>query len=154
MASPENYATSQKSVHGQNRLQEYWERVTEGLQVSQLWGQMKADARSTYSFYAHDVDWELINKGKRWKRVFRIAWGFFQAMLMKLTPARRVLLLVACVLLIVHLQFGAGSRGVCIRSRRNRNGPDIPAACFGACRSRDHEARSGNRARDSALAGP
>jgi len=85
-------------------------RITEGLQVSQLWGQMKADARSTYSFYSHDVDWEAINQGKRWKRVLRAAWALFQAMLMKLTPARRVLLLIACVLLIFHLNFHFGGQ--------------------------------------------
>lgn len=88
-----------------NRVREYWEHVTEGMQVSQLWGQMKADARSTYSFYAHDVNWEAINQGKRWKRFLRAAWALFQAMLMKLTPARRVLLLIACVLLIFQPEF-------------------------------------------------
>ncbi|HEV2618168.1 MAG TPA: PP2C family protein-serine/threonine phosphatase [Candidatus Acidoferrales bacterium] len=89
-------------------MRDYWQRVTEGLAARQLWGQMKADARATYSFYSHDVDWEAINKVTRWKRGFRIAWALFQAMLMKLTPARRVLLLIACVLLIFHLQFRAG----------------------------------------------
>lgn len=93
-----------------NRIREYWEHVTDGLQVSQLWGQMKADARSTYSFYAHDVNWEAINQGKRWKRFLRAAWAIFQAMLMKLTPARRVLLLIACVLLIVQLNFHFGGQ--------------------------------------------
>ncbi|MFZ0464303.1 MAG: PP2C family protein-serine/threonine phosphatase [Candidatus Acidiferrales bacterium] len=93
-----------------NSLRDYWERVTDGLKVQQLWGQMKADARSTYSFYAHDVDWESINKSKRWKRWFRVAWALFQAMLMKLTPARRVLLLVACVFLILDFRFNFGGQ--------------------------------------------
>ncbi|HKF53735.1 MAG TPA: PP2C family protein-serine/threonine phosphatase, partial [Candidatus Acidoferrales bacterium] len=94
--------------HGQFR--DYWARVTEGLAVDQLWGQMKADARSTYSFYARDVDWDTINKGTRWKVGFRIAWAFFQAMLMKLTPARRVVLLIACVFVIVNFHFGFGDQ--------------------------------------------
>jgi len=90
-------------------LRNYWQRVTEGLAVQQLWGQMKADARVTYSFYSHDVDWEAMGTGRHWKRPFRIAWALFQAMLMKLTPARRVLLLIACVLLIVDLKFRFGN---------------------------------------------
>lgn len=77
--------------------------------MDQLWGQMKADARETYSFYARDVDWEAMGTGRRWKRPLRIAWALFQAMLMKLTPARRVLLLVACVLLIVHSNVRGGN---------------------------------------------
>ncbi|HEV2305862.1 MAG TPA: PP2C family protein-serine/threonine phosphatase [Candidatus Acidoferrales bacterium] len=111
MASPGTTYSAPPPNRGQkqNRFREYWERVTEGLQVDQLWGQMKADARSTYSFYAHDVDWESIKQGKRWKRVFRAVWALFQAMLMKLTPARRVLLLIACVLLIFQPEFRFGN---------------------------------------------
>jgi len=90
-------------------LRNYWQRVTEGLEIQQLWGQMKADARATYSFYSHDVDWEAMGTGKRWKRPFRIAWALFQAMLMKLTPARRVLLLLACVLLFFQMKFRWGN---------------------------------------------
>jgi len=90
-------------------LRNYWQSVTEGLEIQQLWGQMKADARATYSFYSHDVDWEAMSTGKRWKRPFRIAWALFQAMLMKLTPARRVLLLLACVLLFFQMKFRWGN---------------------------------------------
>lgn len=93
-----------------NQSQSYWSRVTEGMAIDQLWGQMKADARSTYSFYSRDVDWDSINKTERWKRGFRIAWAFFQAMLMKLTPARRVVLLIACILFLLDFDFRFGSR--------------------------------------------
>jgi phosphoserine phosphatase RsbU/P len=88
-----------------HRVRSFWQRVTEGRELDQLWGQMVADARATYSFYAHDVDWQAMEKGRTWKRPFRIAWALFVAMLMKLTPARRVLLLVACVLLFFQLKF-------------------------------------------------
>lgn len=92
-----------------NQFHEYWSRVTEGLAIDQLWGQMKADAQSTYSFYARDVDWQAMGTGRDWKRPLRIAWALFQAMLMKLTPARRVLLLIACVLLIIQPNFHFGN---------------------------------------------
>lgn len=109
MASPgTNYSAPQGKAPKQNRMKTYWESITEGLKVDQLWGQMKADAQSTYSFYSRDVDWESINKTNHWKRGFRIAWAFFQAMMMKLTPARRVLLLIAIVLLILNFHFHFG----------------------------------------------
>ncbi|HEV2298066.1 MAG TPA: PP2C family protein-serine/threonine phosphatase [Candidatus Acidoferrales bacterium] len=92
-----------------HRVRTFWQRVTEGRQLDQLWGQMKADARATYSFYAHDVDWEAMETGRRWKRPFRICWALFVAMLMKLTPARRVLLLIAIVLMIFHVNAQRGN---------------------------------------------
>ncbi|MHB8753863.1 MAG: PP2C family protein-serine/threonine phosphatase [Candidatus Acidiferrales bacterium] len=103
------YAPHGRRPHRRRPLRDYWQRVTEGLEIQQLWGQMKADARATYSFYSHDVDWEAMSTGKRWKRPFRIAWALFQAMLMKLTPARRVLLLLACVLLFFQMKFRWGN---------------------------------------------
>ncbi|MGH9709271.1 MAG: PP2C family protein-serine/threonine phosphatase, partial [Candidatus Acidiferrales bacterium] len=111
MASPETATSAPPNgePHRRRPILDYWQRVTEGLAIQQLWGQMKADARATYSFYSHDVDWDAMGRGRHWKRPFRIAWALFQAMLMKLTPARRVLLLIAFVLLIFHLQFRAGN---------------------------------------------
>ncbi|MHB8411398.1 MAG: PP2C family protein-serine/threonine phosphatase [Candidatus Acidiferrales bacterium] len=103
------YAPHGRRPQRRSALRNYWQRVTEGLEIQQLWGQMKADARATYSFYSHDVDWEAMSTGKRWKRLFRIAWALFQAMLMKLTPVRRVLLLLACVLLFFQMKFRWGN---------------------------------------------
>lgn len=104
------YSAPPKGEKKRHRVRAYWGRVTEGMQIEQLWGQMKADARSTYSFYARDVDWQAMQTGRSWKRPFRIAWALFQAMLMKLTPARRVLLLIACVLFILNFRFNFGDR--------------------------------------------
>ncbi|MGH9728978.1 MAG: PP2C family protein-serine/threonine phosphatase [Candidatus Acidiferrales bacterium] len=110
MASPgtTNSAPAGGRPHRRRPLRDYWQRVTEGLAIQQLWGQMKADARATYSFYSHDVDWDAIGKGRHWKRPFRIAWALFQAMLMKLTPVRRVLLLIACVSFFFNFKFSSG----------------------------------------------
>ncbi len=109
MSSPNRNYSAPHREKRRNRIRDYWGRVTEGMQVQQLWGQMKADARSTYSFYSHDVNWEAVNQGKRWKWFLRAAWALFQAMLMKLTPARRVLLLIACALMIIDFNFHSGN---------------------------------------------
>jgi serine phosphatase RsbU (regulator of sigma subunit) len=79
----------------------FWHRVSEGRNVDDLWSQFTADARSSYGFYGKDVDWEEIKKLPRWKRPFRIAKQFFWALTLKLSPARRVLLVVALVFLVI-----------------------------------------------------
>jgi sigma-B regulation protein RsbU (phosphoserine phosphatase) len=85
------------------RVGDFWQRVTEGQAMGELWGQFKTEARATYGLYSKDVDWDAISREKKkWKRLFLSAWALFQAMLMKLSPARRVLLLVAVVMLIFN----------------------------------------------------
>jgi phosphoserine phosphatase RsbU/P len=78
-----------------NRLGNFWQRVSEGRDIDDLWSQFAADARSSYSFYGKDVDWDVVHKLPAWKRPFRVAYQLFWAMMNKLSPARRVLLLIA-----------------------------------------------------------
>ncbi len=81
------------------RVDKFWNRVTEGMRMDQLWGSFLTDARSSYRLYSKEVDAERgvgVSKGKHY---FRLAGQFFWAVLEKLTPARRVLLLVALVLM-------------------------------------------------------
>jgi sigma-B regulation protein RsbU (phosphoserine phosphatase) len=82
------------------RVQNFWQRVSEGRAVEDLWSQFAADARSTYGFYGKDVEWSEIRKLPRWKRPWPVISQFFWALVNKLTPARRVLLLVAFALLL------------------------------------------------------
>ena len=84
-------------------VRDFWARVTEGLKMGQLWGEFKSEARSSYGLYSKDVDWDAIGREKsKFKKVLFAAWGLFQAMLMKLSPARRVLLIIALVLIVIH----------------------------------------------------
>ncbi len=82
-----------------SRFGKFWQRVSEGRDIEDLWSQFAADARSSYGFYGKDLDWDEINQLSHWKRPFRIARQLFWAMMNKLTPARRVLLLIALVFL-------------------------------------------------------
>jgi phosphoserine phosphatase RsbU/P len=83
------------------RMRQFWHRVSEGRAIDDLWSQFAADARASYGFYGRDVDWEEIQKLPRWRRPLHVANQFFNALLMKLTPARRVLLLIALALLVL-----------------------------------------------------
>jgi sigma-B regulation protein RsbU (phosphoserine phosphatase) len=91
-------------------VRDFWARVTEGLKMGQLWGEFKSEARSSYGLYSKDVDWDAIGREKsKFKRFLFGAWGVFQAMLMKLSPARRVLLIIALVLIFVHPEIHSSS---------------------------------------------
>src|SRR5947209_3685930 len=92
-----------------HRVREFWERISEGRQLDDLWLQFAADARAGYGFYGKDVDWDAIQKLPRWRRPFYVAKDIFWATLMKMTPARRVLLLLALAMLLMSgftFQFG------------------------------------------------
>jgi sigma-B regulation protein RsbU (phosphoserine phosphatase) len=83
------------------RMQRFWTRVTEGLEVSQLWSQFEAEARASYRLYSRDVESKtpegLTQGGHRLHVVKEFFWAVFE----KLSPARRVLMLLALILLVV-----------------------------------------------------
>jgi phosphoserine phosphatase RsbU/P len=102
-----NAANSGRPPKG--RARSFWRRVTEGLEIQELWGQFMSEAKAGYGLYSKDVDWDEIKREPRkLKRFFRAVWALFQAMLMKLSPARRVLLLIALVLVVVQPEFQFG----------------------------------------------
>jgi sigma-B regulation protein RsbU (phosphoserine phosphatase) len=84
-------------------LDVFWQRVTEGLEVQVLWTQFVAEARASYSLYTREVDWAALERESGARRVFRTASALFWAMLLKLSPARRVFLLIALALGILAL---------------------------------------------------
>jgi sigma-B regulation protein RsbU (phosphoserine phosphatase) len=93
-------SSSRPRLHWMDRARAFWQRVSEGRQIDDLWSQFTADARASYGFYGRDVDWEEIQKLPFWRRPLHVARQFFWALLMKMSPARRVLLLVAMVMLV------------------------------------------------------
>jgi len=82
-------------------VRHFWQRVSEGREIDDLWSQFVADARASYGFYGREVDWEEIQKLPRWRRPLHVAKEFFWALLLKMSPARRVLLLIAFVMLVM-----------------------------------------------------
>jgi hypothetical protein len=87
-------------------LRNFWRRVTEGLEVSQLWSQFESEARASYRLYSHDVAAKTPEGLTRRGHHLHVIKEFFWAVFEKLSPARRVLLLVALVLLIIpHAAF-------------------------------------------------
>ena len=94
------------------RLHQFWRRVTEGLELTQLWSQFETEARASYRLYSRDVEAKtpegLTNRGRR----LHVVKEFFWAVLEKLSPARRVLLLAALIMLAIpHTGFSYHGEG-------------------------------------------
>ena len=99
-ASPPAPQPGQPATFGV-RLHRFWRRVTDGLEVSQLWSQFESEARTSYRLYSKDVEAKtpegLTARGHRLHVVKEFFWAVFE----KLSPARRVLLLLALILLVL-----------------------------------------------------
>jgi sigma-B regulation protein RsbU (phosphoserine phosphatase) len=83
------------------RMHRFWRRVTDGLEVSQLWSQFESEARTSYRLYSRDVEAKTPDNLTHGGRNLHIVKEFFWAVFEKLSPARRVLMLLALILLII-----------------------------------------------------
>lgn len=81
-------------------LSRFWQRVTDGLELNQLWSQFKTDARASYRLYSRDYKSRAARETKK-RGGFQVVLEFLWAILEKLSPARRVLLLLAMILLFL-----------------------------------------------------
>ncbi len=90
-------------------LQTFWRRVSDGIALDQLWFQFRAEARASYALYQKEIDFTRAGGEPGWKHYWRLAQALFWALMMKLSPGRRVLFVIALVLLVfpgfhVHYQ--------------------------------------------------
>ncbi len=83
-----------------NAARTFWQRISDGIDLHQLWSQFHSEARSSYRLYSSEVDWNRGEHEKRSQRAKRVVTGLFWAMVVKLSPARRVVFVVALVLLV------------------------------------------------------
>jgi phosphoserine phosphatase RsbU/P len=83
-----------------DRFHRFWRRVTEGLELTQLWSQFETEARSSYRLYSRDVAAKTPDGLTRRGRRLHVVKEFFWAVLEKLSPARRVLLIAALAMLV------------------------------------------------------
>ncbi|MGP0019758.1 MAG: PP2C family protein-serine/threonine phosphatase [Candidatus Sulfotelmatobacter sp.] len=99
-ASPPAPQPGQPATFGV-RLHRFWRRVTDGLEVSQLWSQFESEARTSYRLYSKDVEAKTPDGLTHGGRNLHIVTEFFWSVFEKLSPARRVLLLLALILLVL-----------------------------------------------------
>ncbi|MBV8865613.1 MAG: serine/threonine-protein phosphatase [Acidobacteriaceae bacterium] len=81
------------------RVQTFWREITDGIAIHQLWSQFHKEARASYRLYSKEVDWSRGEQETRGRRFKRVVSGLFWAMVLKLSPGRRVLFVIALILL-------------------------------------------------------
>jgi phosphoserine phosphatase RsbU/P len=86
------------------QLKQFWQRVTNGLELNQLWAQFHSEARASYRLYQRDYGARARQETQP-RGVFHTVLEFLWAILEKLSPARRVLLLFGILFLLLP---GAG----------------------------------------------
>ncbi len=86
------------------QLKQFWKRLTDGLELNQLWAQFHSEARASYRLYQRDYGARARQETQS-RGVFQTVLEFLWAILEKLSPARRVLLLFGILFLILP---GAG----------------------------------------------
>jgi len=90
---------------------DFWERITEGIELNVLGREFLSEAKASYRLYSKDVDWEKVKNARGLGRIWATTLALFQAMLMKLSPARRVLLLLAIGLIVIQPDIRWGAHG-------------------------------------------
>jgi hypothetical protein len=94
-------------------LKRFWRRITDGMALSQLWSQFHADALFSYRLYSQEIDSRRMPGVGRIRHVSRMAKLFLWSILDKLSPARRVLLLIAFILFFPYMHLdGFSSSGI------------------------------------------
>jgi phosphoserine phosphatase RsbU/P len=97
------------------RSKEGWYRLTAGMEVAELWTQFKIEAGESSRLYRQDVKARTGPLVRSWTRPFRIFGYLFTSVLQKLSPARRLFLLLTvaiALMAILHVHFLIFTQGV------------------------------------------
>jgi sigma-B regulation protein RsbU (phosphoserine phosphatase) len=89
------------------RSQDGWRRLTAGMELDDLWSQFKSEAEASARPFKQEVD-RRADQEKSWKQPFKIIAAIFSSILKKLSPPRRVFLLITLILAVfsvVGLEF-------------------------------------------------
>jgi hypothetical protein len=93
------------------RTRTFWRRITDGVAMSELWKQFHVDARTSYRLYSREIETSRPRGRGRVRHFFWMVKQFLWAVFDKLSPARRVLLLVALILLLCNIQISSPDSG-------------------------------------------
>ena len=97
------------------RARDFWASVSEGLELNQLLSQFVHEARTSYGLYSRELKRDNVEGMRRGQRLWALTKQLCWAVLMKLSPARRVILLVAVALLVIPIiQFQISGTGVTV----------------------------------------
>ncbi len=83
------------------RSQDGWDRLTDGLEIEELWTQFKSEAVESSRPYKQDFAGLAGKNQQSWKRPFKILGALFVSVLKKLSPARRMFLLLTIAMALL-----------------------------------------------------
>jgi sigma-B regulation protein RsbU (phosphoserine phosphatase) len=92
------YALRSRARRAWWRSQDGWVRLTAGMEIEELWTQFKSEAAESSRLYKQDVSGREGRRDESWTQPFRILITLFWSVLKKLSPARRLFLLLTMVL--------------------------------------------------------
>ena len=75
-----------------------WSRLTAGIEIEELWAQFKTEASESSQLFKQDVSERAGKREQSWKHPFRVFGILFWSVLKKLSPARRLFLLLTMIL--------------------------------------------------------
>lgn len=84
------------------RLGDFWRGVSDGLTLQELWTQFRRETGASYRLYTRELGPRHATR-KEGDRQLRFAGALFRAMLMKLSAPRRIVLLIALLLVVAGL---------------------------------------------------
>lgn len=97
---------STKEDPGRRKPADHWQQITDGLKLQELWTRFKEETREGYRVSSREVDWRSFDKQKKPERVAAATREIVLALFMKLTPARRVFLLLSLVFVLISFSGG------------------------------------------------
>jgi phosphoserine phosphatase RsbU/P len=90
-----------KPRSGKAKLHDFWQRTSDGLNAEQLWAQFRRETRSSLTLYSAETGRNLREEWSERKGRRRVFAAIAGAIYDRLTPVRRLLLLVAIVILVL-----------------------------------------------------
>ncbi len=81
-----------------NGITRFWRRISDGMAIEELWQQLRRDTTSSYQLYARDAQVALSQQTARKRRRGSVI-EFLWAIVLKMSPPRRIVLLAAVVML-------------------------------------------------------
>jgi sigma-B regulation protein RsbU (phosphoserine phosphatase) len=94
------------------KLRSFWQRTSEGLNAEQLWAQFRRETRSSLNLYSAETGRNLREEWSARRGRRRVIAAVAGAMYDRLTPVRRVLLLVALMLMVATLDYSPSGRHI------------------------------------------
>jgi phosphoserine phosphatase RsbU/P len=85
------------------RSKDGWSRLTAGMEIEELWAQFKTEASESSRLYKQDVSGRAGAREQTWKQPFKIFGTLFWSVLKKLSPARRLFLLLTMILALLSV---------------------------------------------------